>query len=303
MRAMLRLLPVAAVVWLALAPSPAHADCTTPELPGVGCLTPAPSPSPTMTPQPSDAVTPSPQTTQATTAAVVTVVRPVAPVAPAAPELPAGLSPLAPLGAPTAPLPAPAVAPAPAPVVPAVSSAVQTAPVAQSQVAVAPLSGVVASSFALVAFGLLAIPLLLSFLAGLRPVIVPSALPALHSGGTVNTHRTRLWIGMGVLAAAAVVGGVGWYRLSGEPLLNRQIPFLASAGILVVLLSVLGGSLIIAEQLRGDQNRIGELEDAVRALTEALSPMVEQPARRTGEVAVTAPKSRARSRRADASST
>ena len=33
----------------------------------------------------------------------------------------------------------------------------------------------------------------------------------------------------------AVVGGIGWYRISGEPLLNRQIPFLASAGIAVSL--------------------------------------------------------------------
>ena len=96
----------------------------------------------------------------------------------------------------------------------------------------------------------------------------------------MKTTRTRLWIGLGVLGAAAVVGGVGWYRISGEPLLNRQIPFLASAGILVVLLSVLGGALIVAEQLRGDQHRINELEDAVRALTEALSPIIERPARR-----------------------
>jgi len=109
-----------------------------------------------------------------------------------------------------------------------------------------------------------------------------------------------------MLAAAAVVGGVGWYKLSGEPLLNRQIPFLASAGILVVLLSVLGGSMIIAEQLRGDQNRIGGLEDAVRPLTEALAPMVEQPPRRPDPVAdvlVSRSNGRARSRSVDASST
>jgi hypothetical protein len=136
------------------------------------------------------------------------------------------------------------------------------------------LSSVVASCFALVVFGLLSVPLLLGFLAGLRP----------SSGGPVNTSRTRLWTGLGVLGLAALVGGFGWYRISGEPLLNRQIPFLASAGILVVLLSALGGSLIISEQLRGDQNRIQDLEDAVRALTEALSPVVELPARRTEEV-------------------
>ena len=96
----------------------------------------------------------------------------------------------------------------------------------------------------------------------------------------MTTHRTRLWTGLAVLAAAALVGGIGCYRVAGEPLLNRQIPFLASAGIVVVLLSVLGGSLIIAEQLRGDQHRMNDLEDAVRALTEALAPRIEEPARR-----------------------
>ncbi len=101
----------------------------------------------------------------------------------------------------------------------------------------------------------------------------------------MNPNRTRLYAGLGVLGLAAVVGGVGWYRLSGEPLLNRQIPFLASAGILVVLLSVLGGSLIVAEQLRGDQNRIADLEQAVRALTDALAPVIESPPRRAAEAA------------------
>ena len=96
----------------------------------------------------------------------------------------------------------------------------------------------------------------------------------------MKATRTRLWAGLATIAAAAVVGGVGWYRISGEPLLNRQIPFLASAGIAVVVLAVLGGALIVAEQLRADQDRIGELEDAVRALTEALAPVVENPPRR-----------------------
>jgi hypothetical protein len=143
------------------------------------------------------------------------------------------------------------------------------------------LSGVVAASFAFVVFGLLALPLLLGFLAGLRP-----SHRASQSGGHMNSTRTRLWVGLGVLGLAAVAGGVGWYRISGEPLLNRQIPFLASAGIIVVLLSVLGGSLIISEQLRGDQTRISELENAVRDLTEALAPMVELPPRRSDEVSV-----------------
>lgn len=166
--------------------------------------------------------------------------------------------------------------------------------------ATSPLAGTLASSFALVVFGLLALTLLLCLLAGLGPT--NSSRNAPSSGGTMKHPRTRLWTGLGVLGAAALVGGVGWYRISGEPLLNRQIPFLASAGILVVLLSVLGGALIVAEQLRGDQDRIGELEEAVRSLTEALSPLIEQPARRP-EVAAVKPPRRGRSLPADAGRT
>jgi hypothetical protein len=277
-----RLLPVlAAAAVVLLSPAPAHADCTTPELPVVGCVVPGATPTPEP-PAPSptpDVQTPAPTPTEAPAPTAAPAEVAVVPVA----GLPAveGVPSLAPV--PLAPqVQQPVLVPRATPL----------RSVAATSLSLSPLPGVVASSFALVVFGLLALPLLLGFLAGLRS---PT------SGGTVNTHRTRLWTGLGVLGLAAVVGGVGWYRLSGEPLLNRQIPFLASAGIVVVLLSVLGGSLIIAEQLRGDQHRIGELEDAVRALTEALSPMVELPARRVEEPV--SPNGRARSRRADAGST
>ncbi|HUR13939.1 MAG TPA: hypothetical protein VM097_05560 [Mycobacteriales bacterium] len=149
--------------------------------------------------------------------------------------------------------------------VPTATATATTSPVASG----VPLTSVVPSSYAIVVFGLIGVALLVSFLSGLKP-----------SGGSMKATRTRLWAGLATIAAAAVVGGLGWYRISGEPLLNRQIPFLASAGIAVVVLAVLGGALVVAEQLRADQNRIGELEDAVRALTDALAPIVENPARR-----------------------
>ena len=178
----------------------------------------------------------------------------------------------------TAPLVAPAPAlpetvtfttaaqpPAVAPVVPVATVGSATSPPVASGV---PLSSVVPSAYAIVVFGVIGCALLVSFLSGLKP-----------SGETMKTTRTRLWNGLAVIAAAAVVGGIGWYRVSGEMLLNRQIPFLASAGIAVVVLAVLGGSLIVADQLRADQNRIGDLEDSVRTLAEALAPVVESPAR------------------------
>ncbi len=107
------------------------------------------------------------------------------------------------------------------------------------------------------------------------------------------TPVTRRYAGLAFLATAALVGGIGWYRLSGEPLLNRQIPFLASTGIVVMLLAVVGGSLLVAEQLRSDSDRIGDLEESVRRLTEALAPQVELPPRVTPEP-VPAPAARRR---------
>jgi hypothetical protein len=131
-----------------------------------------------------------------------------------------------------------------------------------------PLTSVVPGAYAVVVFGLIGCVLLVSFLSGLKP-----------SGESMQNTRTRLWSGLAVIVAAAVVGAVGWYRVSGEPLLNRQLPFLASAGIAVVVLAVLGGALIVAEQLRTDQHRIDDLEEAIRALTEALAPIVASPPR------------------------
>jgi hypothetical protein len=226
-------------------------DCPIPELPQLGCLVPSasatPSPSPTPSAPPSATFSPSPTPTL-TTAPTPVDVAPVLPVLPVV-EQPSSVA------------QPPAVLP-----LPSATTAASSTPVASG----VPLTSVVPSSYAIVVFGVIGVALLVSFLSGLKP-----------SGGTMKATRTRLWAGLATIAAAAVVGGVGWYRISGEPLLNRQIPFLASAGIAVVVLAVLGGALVVAEQLRADQNRIGELEDAVRALTEALAPVVENPARRT----------------------
>jgi len=229
--------------------------CPIPELPGVGCLMPSATPSPTPSPSPSTSPAPQPTFTSEplptpTTAPTPEALPPVLPVV----EVPQ-----------TAPQP-----PAVLPVVPVVTptATVAAAPVAEG----VPLTSVVPSAYAIVVFGLIGVALLVSFLSGLKP-----------SGGTMKATRSRLWAGLATIAAAAVVGGVGWYKISGEPLLNRQIPFLASAGIAVVVLAVLGGALVVAEQLRADQNRIGDLEDAVRSLTEALAPIVENTPRRADQ--------------------
>ena len=94
-------------------------------------------------------------------------------------------------------------------------------------------------------------------------------------------RRNRLLAGLGCFAAAGVVAIVGYLKISIEPELNRQIPYLASAGMLLVILVVLGGALLVAEQLRTDSERIDELEAAIGRLTAEVEPLIERPARRS----------------------
>jgi hypothetical protein len=123
-------------------------------------------------------------------------------------------------------------------------------------------------------------------LAGLVVIAFSSRIrrpPAAASGGDrVNDsqRRWRLFAALGCIALAAVVGLVGYLKLSLEPAVNRQIPYLASAGMALVLLAAIGGSLLVAEQIRADDDRIGQLEDSVRRLAEALGPQIEAPARK-----------------------
>lgn len=120
-------------------------------------------------------------------------------------------------------------------------------------------------------------------------VVVAVALAARSGGHSVRIQTWRFWLGIACLAAASVVGIVGYLRLSEEPLVNHQLPYLASAGMALVVLSVLGGSLIVAEQVRADERKFEELEAAVMALAAAVAPAIEaaprpeQPAHAEGE--------------------
>jgi hypothetical protein len=124
---------------------------------------------------------------------------------------------------------------------------------------------------------------------GFALVLITLATRVRQGGPMSDPRRNRLYAGIGLLALAAIVGLVGYLKLSLEHDVNRQIPYLASAGMALVVLSAAGGALIVGEQLRADDRRIEELETAVLALSGALSSSIEAPARRaepaTGDVA------------------
>jgi hypothetical protein len=100
-------------------------------------------------------------------------------------------------------------------------------------------------------------------------------------GGSPMTarRRARLIAGAACIAIAAIAGLVGYLKLSLETDVNRQIPYMASAGMVLVLLSAIGGALIVGEQMRTDEQRIDELEAAVQHLAAMVAPTVEAPAR------------------------
>lgn len=112
-------------------------------------------------------------------------------------------------------------------------------------------------------------------------VLVGAASRARQGGPSMfdPRRRWRLLTGIACLALAGLIGLVGWLKLSDEPAVNRQIPYLASAGMALVVFAAIGGSLLVADQLRSDAERIDELEEAVRRLSTTLEPIVESPPR------------------------
>jgi hypothetical protein len=220
----------------------------------------------------------SPTTTAApaptTTAAAVTVVPPtstLAPTADTATSVPdtttTSLTVAAVAGPDTAPtIPGPSV---PSGTAPAARRSQPTQAVVATAV-IEPASVTGAYGLGLAAVGLFAL------------VLIAFTSRLIHGGQPMSTQQRRWRLVAGVLSLglAAVVGIVGYLRLSLEPAVNRQIPYLASAGMALVLLAAVGASLIVADQLRADDHRIDELEAAVRRLADALAPSIESPPRR-----------------------
>jgi hypothetical protein len=231
----------------ALAATSAGGQVTIPTLPGLTTTTVAPEPEPTPTTEPEPT----------TTLPVETTDTPAPP-----PELF-----LVPLTSDTAPVgPAPASTPTTA-----VTGRVGGGSTTRAALVTAISPAAVTGSFGLGVAGIL----------GFAFVLIVLATRVRQGGPRMSdSRRNRLYLGVALLALAAVVGLVGYLKLSLEPDVNRQIPYLASAGMALVLLSAAGGALIVGEQLRADEERIEELEAAVLALSSAVSPAIEAPARR-----------------------
>ena len=89
---------------------------------------------------------------------------------------------------------------------------------------------------------------------------------------------TRPLIGWALAALGVIVIIVGWFGVSGQALVAKQLPYLISGGLGGVALVGIGAALIGTERLRRDAGRMARLEDMVEELRGVLLVHPDEPA-------------------------
>ncbi|MFL6239722.1 MAG: hypothetical protein ACJ735_09580 [Actinomycetes bacterium] len=74
---------------------------------------------------------------------------------------------------------------------------------------------------------------------------------------------------------------LGWYGVSGESVVAKQLPYIASGGLLGVALVALGARFMLMQDLHRDSGRLDRLETMVNELHAALLARPDAPGRLT----------------------
>ena len=103
---------------------------------------------------------------------------------------------------------------------------------------------------------------------------------------------TRPVIGWILVGVGALLVLIGWFGVSREAIVAKQLPYLISGGIGGVLIAVIGAYFLGTEELRKDSGRLDRLERQVAELHAALlsrpdAPLVEGAGEFTAELAET----------------
>lgn len=80
----------------------------------------------------------------------------------------------------------------------------------------------------------------------------------------------RLLLGYAFVIAGAVMLGVGWYGVSGQPVVAAQLAYLISGGLGGLLAGVIGVGLLVSYDVRRDRERLGRVEAAMLEIRELL---------------------------------
>src|SRR5579862_9081297 len=76
----------------------------------------------------------------------------------------------------------------------------------------------------------------------------------------------RPYLGWICIAAGLVALFVGWWGVSGTALVAKQLPYIASAGLVGVVLVAIGNRIFMTNDLRRDSGRLDRLEQMVAEL-------------------------------------
>jgi len=77
----------------------------------------------------------------------------------------------------------------------------------------------------------------------------------------VRPYLGYIFIGLGLLALF-----LGWYGASGTAIVAKQVPYLASDGVLAIVLIAVGNRMFLIDDLRRDSGRLDRLEEMVGEL-------------------------------------
>jgi hypothetical protein len=97
----------------------------------------------------------------------------------------------------------------------------------------------------------------------------------------------RPYLGYVFIAAGLVALFIGWWGVSGTALVAKQLPYIASAGLVGVVLVAIGNRIFMTNDLRRDSGRLDRLEQMVAELHAVLLARTDAvadaaPARTTG---------------------
>jgi hypothetical protein len=90
-------------------------------------------------------------------------------------------------------------------------------------------------------------------------------------------RAVRPWLGWALIAVGALLILIGWFGVSREAIVGKQIPYLVSGGIGGVFFAVLGAYFLATEELRSDSGRLDRLERMVDELHQVLLTRPDAP--------------------------
>ncbi|MGN6472507.1 MAG: hypothetical protein ACTHK4_02520 [Mycobacteriales bacterium] len=100
--------------------------------------------------------------------------------------------------------------------------------------------------------------------AGSRETERVEITPAVGFGWLIE--GVRPYLGYIFIAAGLIALFVGWWGVSGTALVAKQLPYIASAGLVGVVLVAIGNRIFMTNDLRRDSGRLDRLEQMVAEL-------------------------------------